>query len=81
MRLIAVWIDDKQQHAGIDAGQLADAALEADAADDHGGESVEQHADAEIGGGARGADRQQPAGQPGNGAGQDEGDEQSAGRP
>ena len=68
----------QQQHAGIDAGQRADAALEADAADHHGGEGVEQQADAEIGGRAGGADRQQPAGEAGDGAGQNEGDDQVA---
>src|SRR5688572_27479469 len=40
----------KQQHAGIDARKRPDAALEAHAADHHGGESLEQHADAQIGG-------------------------------
>ena len=59
----------EQQHAGKDAGQAADAALEADAADHHRGEGLEQHADAEIGGGAGGADGQQPAGEAGDGAG------------
>ena len=78
IRLMAVLIDESKQHAGIDAGQRADAALQADAADHHGGEGVEQQADAEIGRGAGGADRQQPAGQAGDGAGQDEGDDQVA---
>ncbi len=78
IRLIAVLIEREQQHAGIDAGQSADAALQADAADDHGREGVEQQADAEIGGGARGADREQPAGEAGDRARQDEGDDQVA---
>src|SRR5437773_1069478 len=42
----------QEQHAGIDARQLTDAALQADTADDDGGKSLEQHPDAEIGRGS-----------------------------
>ena len=79
IRLIAVLMADSKQHAGIDARQRADAAFQADAADHHRGKGVEQQADAEIGSGAGGADRQQPAGQAGDGAGQDEGDDRDCG--
>src|SRR5687768_12204568 len=53
----------EKQHAGEDAGQPAVAALQAYAADDHGGKSLEQHADAEIGGGAGSAGSEQPSGE------------------
>jgi acyl-CoA dehydrogenase len=62
----------QQQHAGEDPAQAPDAALQADAADHHGREGLEQHAEAQVGRGAVGPDRQEPAGKSGQHAGQHE---------
>ena len=72
MTLIAVSMVDSRSTPGEHARQAADAAAQGDAADHHGGEHLEQHADAEIGRGAVGAGGEQEAGEGGDHAGEDE---------
>ena len=64
MRLIAGLIGREQKHTRIDAGQLPTPPFRLTPPITTAAKALEQHADAEIGGGAGSADCQEPAREP-----------------